>query len=518
MARRNRTRPVVASVPAPTTRGFRGPGRALDLYVQAPVEFRGTTVQTCGMWPWVIGAGAPINAVPLGRDLRTGQTVCADPISYFNGGRGIIANPSVFMLGLPGFGKSTCIARMIMGLSAFGVVPLILGDLKPDYLDVVEALDGQVIRVGPGRGALNVLDASEAHRAASRLQGSLREELLGDWHERRREMIAALVTITRKAPPSDQEEHLISAAISLLDERHPGIPTLHDLIALIDEAPDELRVVAMDRGSLDRYRDVTENLLRSLRALVGDRKTASVFANQTSEPMRRDRPVIIDISSIEDSQQALQAQVLTACWGIGMGLVHLSQVLADEGLEPRRHYLPVLDELWRALRAGKRHGRPHQHPHATEPHAGRRRRALHPHDVRPHRPAGRRGPHDRAGARGAGGDAGLRGAAAAGDAATQPGDRPLSAAEQDLLQSWGAPPAWSSRLLENSDAPTGADDDGPPGRGKFLLRSAAAPGSRSSRFSPRPRSSCTTPTSAGRSAPRIAREQQEAAEATGAGV
>ena len=110
----------------------------------------------------------------------------------------------------------------------------------------------------------------------------------------------------------------------------------------------------MDRGSLDRYRDVTENLLRSLRALVGDRKTASVFANQTSEPMRRDRPVIIDISSIEDSQQALQAQVLTACWGIGVGgCVRLSQVLADEGLEPRRHYLPVLDELWRALRAGK---------------------------------------------------------------------------------------------------------------------------------------------------------------------
>ena len=270
MSRRKRARPVVASAPAPTTRGFRGPGRGLDLYVQAPVEFRGTTVQTCGMWPWVIGAGAPINAVPLGRDLRTGQTVCADPISYFNGGRGIIANPSVFMLGLPGFGKSTCIARMIMGLSAFGVVPLILGDLKPDYLDVVEALDGQVIRVGPGRGALNVLDASEAHRAAGRLQGSLREELLGDWHERRREMIAALCddhpqgAAQRPGGAPDLGGDLAAGL-----HRHPGTPTLHDLIALVDEVPEELRVVAMDRELADRYRDMTENLLRSLRALVG---------------------------------------------------------------------------------------------------------------------------------------------------------------------------------------------------------------------------------------------------------
>lgn len=32
--------------------------------------------------------------------------------------------------------------------------------------------------------------------------------------------------------------------------------------------------------------------------------------------------------------------------------MNIANALADAGLEPRRHYLVVLDELWRALRIG----------------------------------------------------------------------------------------------------------------------------------------------------------------------
>ena len=46
-----------------------------------------------------------------------------------------------------------------------------LGDLKPDYVDLIGALDGQVIRLGRGRGYLNVLDIELAKRAAERLGG-----------------------------------------------------------------------------------------------------------------------------------------------------------------------------------------------------------------------------------------------------------------------------------------------------------------------------------------------------------
>ena len=94
----------------------------------------------------------------------------------------------------------------------------------------------------------------------------------------------------------------------------------------------------------------------------------------------------------------------------------------------------------------------------------------------------------------------------------------LSAAEQDLLQSWQAPPAWSSRLLENSDAPTGADDDGPPGRGKFLLKIGGRPGIPFQQILTSAEKQLHDTNKRWAERYRIAREQQEAAEATGAGV
>ena len=36
---------------------------------------------------------------------------------------------------------------------------MVLGDIKPDYVDLVEALGGQVITIGHGRGGINPLDA-----------------------------------------------------------------------------------------------------------------------------------------------------------------------------------------------------------------------------------------------------------------------------------------------------------------------------------------------------------------------
>src|SRR5213075_3105932 len=120
-----------------------GSARGRSVYVQAAPEWRATSVQACGMWPFSVGAGAPLIGAPLGKHLSTGA-----------------------LLGLQGFGKSTVVRRMALSLAGFGVLPLVLGDLKPDYVDLIDALDGQVIRLGRGRGYLNVLDMSLARRAA----------------------------------------------------------------------------------------------------------------------------------------------------------------------------------------------------------------------------------------------------------------------------------------------------------------------------------------------------------------
>ena len=139
----------------------------------------------------------------MGRHVLTGATVCGDPISWFQRA-GLLTAPTAFVMGLNGFGKSTVIRRMVLSLAGFGVLPLVLGDLKPDYVDLIEALDGQVIRLGRGRGYLNVLDMTLARRAADRLgdgeHAKLKRELLADAIGRRHTMVSALISIQRGSP------------------------------------------------------------------------------------------------------------------------------------------------------------------------------------------------------------------------------------------------------------------------------------------------------------------------------
>ncbi|MGH3368365.1 MAG: LAGLIDADG family homing endonuclease, partial [Nocardioidaceae bacterium] len=81
--------------------------------------------------------------------------------------------------------NSTITRRMALGLAGYGIQPLVLGDLKPDYKDLIEALGGQVIELGRGRGHLNVLDPGESREAAMRLTGSARQAIQADAHGRR---------------------------------------------------------------------------------------------------------------------------------------------------------------------------------------------------------------------------------------------------------------------------------------------------------------------------------------------
>jgi hypothetical protein len=301
-----RTTPELRA-PLPGPRGWTGRGRGCSVYVQAADEWRGTTVQVCGLWPFAAGTGSPMVGVPIGRNLVSGATLCADPISWFQRAH-LISNPSMFVLGLPGLGKSSLPRRIALGLTGYGVLPLVLGDLKPDYVDLIRALDGQVIELGRGRGRLNILDPGEAIVAAQRLTGQARAQVIADARGRRHTMVATLVTLLRAAPPSDHEEMLLDRAIAVLDERHAGVPVLADLIGVLVDAPDELRQIAFDRGDLDRYRDATDPLVKTLTALLGRGRIGELFSAETTTPMRRDRPVVFDISSIDDAEVTLPAR------------------------------------------------------------------------------------------------------------------------------------------------------------------------------------------------------------------
>ncbi|MDA3145770.1 ATP/GTP-binding protein [Leucobacter sp. UCMA 4100] len=453
----------------PAARGFMGRGRGESTYIQQADEWRGTTVQVCGLWPFAVGTGTPMVGVPLGRHIVTGATVCCDPISWFQRAK-LISNPSVFVLGKPGLGKSTLIRRMATGLAGYGVMPLVLGDLKPDYVDLIEAMGGQVITLGRGRGYLNILDPGEAVEAAQQLADSGHEkeakQVLADAHGRRANMVSALLTISRQAPPNDREETIIDRGLKYLDDHFEGVPVLADLLQVIREAPEELRSVALDRGSMERYKEITEGLEASLIGLTGGGRLGETFSKHTTNPMRRDRPVVYDVSAIDDNEQDLQAAVLLACWSAGFGTVNVANALADAGLEPRRHYFVVLDELWRALRAGRgmvdrvdaltRLNRQRGVGMAMISHTMSDLLSLASED-------------DRMKARGFVERSGMVvcGGLPSAEMPQLTDAVPFSQAEQELMIGWQDPPAW--------DPSTGREAE-PPGRGKFLVKVGGRPG------------------------------------------
>jgi hypothetical protein len=450
-------------------RGWPGSGRGSAVVVEVPDEWRATTVQACGLWPFAAGTGTPAIGVPLGRNLLSGATLCCDPISWFQRA-GLISSPSVFVLGRPGIGKSTVVRRMALGLAGYGVLPLVLGDLKPDYVDLVEAIGGQVVTLGRGRGHLNVLDPGEAAAAAARLTGDARVQLLADAHGRRHAIVSALITVMRSTPPTDREETVLDRALRVLDDTHDsgrlGPPTLVHLLEVLRAAPEDVRAAALDRGDRARYDDVTEDLEATLVGLTGGGRLGRIFAEPTTTPMRRDVPVAFDVSSIDDAQNDLQAAVLLACWSYGFGAVSVAHALADAGLEPRRHHFVVLDELWRALRAGRgmvdridaltRLNRQRGVGMAMVSHTMSDLLAL---------PA----EEDRMKARGFVERSGMVicGGLPSAEMPMLTSAVPLSWAEQELLVGWQDPPSWDPR--------TGTEVE-PPGRGRFLVKVGGRPG------------------------------------------
>lgn len=348
-------------------RGRNRPGGGWNAVVEPPAEFRGSSYQVCGVWPWS-WAGSTITAgVPLGRHLMTKATICCDPIHWF--AAKLITNPSVFIIANTGVGKSTMVRHMITGMAGCGIIPVVLGDIRPDYRSTVQALEGgQVVEIGRGRGAINPLDLGELGRYADEMDAlaaqagddTRREELAGaahrlrmEAHARSKNLTRALVELKRKGVMGDAEDEVLSRAIEELANEFNGrdqAPLLEDLDRKLDNPSPYLMDAVLARGDREQYHARVDALQTTVRALCGS-DWGPVFNRQTTERLRMDATAIdVDISSLKSLDAELEAAVLLATWAEGYGAIEAANTVADLGLGPQRRFFIVLDELWKIVR------------------------------------------------------------------------------------------------------------------------------------------------------------------------
>src|SRR5699024_12016989 len=121
--------------------GPNSPGGGHVNNMEVGIEYQGTSMQVCVLWPFIAGSSNPVVGVPLGYHLERQTIVCADPIFWFLAN--LILNPSGFVLGRPGLGKSSLMRRMVTILADWGGIPMVLSDTKPDYAELIQAQDGQ---------------------------------------------------------------------------------------------------------------------------------------------------------------------------------------------------------------------------------------------------------------------------------------------------------------------------------------------------------------------------------------
>jgi len=338
-----------------SSRGWLGDGATgRTSWVEPPLEWRGTSVQVCGLWPWGAGTGTPNAGTPIGKRIgsgpASGETVHCDPIAWFQAG--LITSPSEMVMGLNGRGKSSFVRRQLLGMSARGIRPMVLGDSRPDYVNLTRAIGGQVIRAGRGVGTINPLDPGAMAWAATKLSGEAKATFVAELRGRQTTMMCALLEVVRKEPLKDYEEAAVAALVMVINERNNGVPLPHMLLDALQERPEGVRAALVDNGEDDVYTHMTAPLLRTMNALLNG-PFGDVFSGHNSEAMSLDAPgVCIDVSSIPETDQALLGAALLASWNHGFGTIRAMQELSDAGLMPFVHYCAVLDEFWKALRSG----------------------------------------------------------------------------------------------------------------------------------------------------------------------
>ncbi|MER7952327.1 ATP-binding protein [Streptomyces sp. NPDC096079] len=441
--------------------GWKGVGRGRAALLDPGAVYLSSTMQTAGLYPFVLGGGLPPEGVPIGYDLLTHELVCFDPSGWIGS---LVTNPGVWIQAQPGVGKSAMAKRLCLVYTSYGYKLVVPGDVKGEYAGLVAELGGQVVRIGRGLDRLNPLDSGPLRRVLPTLAPGRRDALLSEMNGRRSELLHALLTTEMERRPTSTERNVMEKAIRIVAGKLLGAqdPVIPDVVKVLREGPAELRAQLMV-DTEDDYRGLVREVTHALENLC-EGPLSGLFDGPTTRPLDLDAPALsVDLSSLLTAGDQVVSAGLLATWAYAYSAIDSARAV---GLMDSPLVLP-LDEMWRALRAGP--GIVNAFDAMTRLNRAKNEVTLFiTHSLRD--PESLPTAEDRAKALGMIDrcDSMILGALSVGELERVSAQRPLTDAEIQFIASW------------SDSSGTGLDVDGQrrvhPGRGKYMLRLGTRPG------------------------------------------
>jgi hypothetical protein len=297
-----------------------------------------STAQLRGTYPFLAGSSLPPYGMYIGQERFTRSSFCFDPFRLY--GARILSNPSVFLAGVIGSGKSSFAKTLLLRALAFGYRFVVPGDVRGEYQRLARAAGITPIVLGPGTSRpLNALSRPAAPPGMDPAQWW--DLIRAHWEALLDGIIRAALPGQRELTPTESTAlELALDRITQTDTGDPARAAPASLPALMEALfnPDEHTAKEL-RMSTTQIRDTTADLALVVRKLVRGSLRGLVAGTEQTRFDTSQPGVVVDLSRVRVANDAGMALAM-ACIQSMMELATL--------VDPGRRIV-VYDELWRLV-------------------------------------------------------------------------------------------------------------------------------------------------------------------------
>jgi hypothetical protein len=297
---------------------------------------RETTAQLRGAYPFLADTSPPALGMYVGQERFTRSRFCFDPFRLYNARPRVLSNPSIFLAGVIGSGKSSLAKTLLLRALAFGYRFVVPGDVRGEYHALARAAGIEPIVLGPGIAKpLNVLSTPPRPPGIDPAQWW--DIVRAHWEALLDGLICAALPGQRALTPVESTalELALDQVTRSPDRAAPAsLPLL--MQALFD--PDE-RTAREMRLSPTQIREANADIALVVRRLVHGSLRGLVAGTEQTRFDAAVPGVVVDLSRTRVASDAGMA--------LAMACVQSMMELAFAFDRTRR--IVVYDELWRLI-------------------------------------------------------------------------------------------------------------------------------------------------------------------------